>query len=157
MHNVSYSDDAYCGVLAWSAFDYPSGKGHDYQGVKYTGVVDLFRVPKPGAAIYQAQVHPTVKKVIAPAFYWDFGPTSPITSLPSAMICSNLDALRVYVAGELLAAVTPDTVNYGSLPHAPSFVDFSAVDGSTLPELRIDGYLARRQGRVAELRLRPVP
>jgi beta-galactosidase len=142
VHNISYSKDAYCGLLAWSAFDYPSDRGHQYHGVKYPGVVDLFRVPKPGAAIYQAQVHPKVEKVIAPAFYWDFGPTSPVTSLPYAMICSNLDALKVYVAGVLLATVTPDTVNYGSLPYAPSFVDFSVVDGSTLPELRIDGYLA---------------
>ena len=44
--------------------------------MKYTGVVDLFRVAKPGAAIYQAQVDPRVKPVIAPAFYWDFGPAS---------------------------------------------------------------------------------
>ena len=73
VQNISYSKDAYCGLLAWSGFDYPSGKGRQYQGVKYTGVVDLFRVPKPGAAIYQAQVHPSVEKVIAPAFYWDFG------------------------------------------------------------------------------------
>jgi beta-galactosidase len=142
VQNISYSNDAYCGLLAWSGFDYPSGKGRQYQGVKYTGVVDLFRVPKPGAAIYQAQVHPSVEKVIAPAFYWDFGPASPVTSLPSAMICSNLDELKVYVGGDLLTTVTPDTANYGSLPYAPSFVDFNFVDGSTLPELRIDGYLA---------------
>jgi beta-galactosidase len=141
VHNISYSDDAYCGLLAWSGFDYPSGKGHVYQGVKYTGVVDLFRVPKPGAAIYQAQAHPSVKKVIAPAFYWDFGPQSPVTRLGPAMICSNLDSLKVYVAGDLLATVTPDTANFGSLPYPPSFADFSSVDGRTLPELRIDGYL----------------
>ena len=33
---------------------------NQYRGVKYTGVVDLFRIPKPGAAIYQAQVDPRV-------------------------------------------------------------------------------------------------
>ena len=70
-----------------------------YRGVKYTGVVDLFRVAKPGAAIYQAQVDPRVRPVIAPAFYWDFGPSSPVTSLPTAMICANLDRLEVYVGG----------------------------------------------------------
>jgi beta-galactosidase len=132
-------------LLAWSGFDYPSGNGNEYQGVKYTGVVDLFRVPKPGAAIYQAQVDPTVKPVIAPAFYWDFGPTSPVTSLPSAMICSNLDSLEVYVGGDLFATVSPDTADYGNLPYPPSFVDFSTVDGSALPELRIDGHLGGRK------------
>jgi beta-galactosidase len=145
VQNISFSADAYCGLLAWSGFDYPSGNGNEYQGVKYTGVVDLFRVPKLGAAIYAAQVDPAVRPVIAPAFYWDFGTTSPVTSLPQAMICANLDELKVYVGGDLFATVTPDTTDYGSLPYPPSFVDFSSVDGTSLPGLRIDGYLGGRK------------
>jgi beta-galactosidase len=141
VHNISYGNDAYNGVIAWAGFDYPSGNGNQYEGTKYVGVVDLFRILKPGAAIYQAQVDPGTSKVIAPAFYWDFGPTSPVTSLSSAMICSNLDELRVYVGGGLFATLIPDTTDYGSLPYPPSFTDFSAVDGARLPELRIDGYL----------------
>jgi beta-galactosidase len=147
VHDISYSQDAYCGLLAWSGFDYPSASRHGFHGVKYTGVVDLFRVLKPGACIYQAQTDPARKPVIAPAFYWDFNPRSPVTSLPLAMIASNLDELRVYVAGDLFATVTPDTTGYGSLPYPPSFVDFSGLDGSALPELRIDGY--RRGAKVA--------
>ncbi|MBO0806011.1 MAG: beta-galactosidase [Nocardiopsaceae bacterium] len=142
VHDIAYSDDRYCGLLAWSGYDYPSGAGANlYNGVKYTGVVDLFRIPKPGAAIYQAQVDPKVRPVIQPAFYWDFGSTSPVTSLSSAMICSNADRLEVYVGGSHYATVTPDTADYGHLPYPPSFVDFSSVDSSGLPELRIDGYL----------------
>jgi beta-galactosidase len=145
VQNISYSNDAYCGVIAWAGFDYESGNGNEYQGIKYVGVVDLFRVPKPGAAIYQAQIEPVVKKIIAPAFYWDFGPTSPVTSLSTAMICSNLDSLEVYVGGELFATLTPDTADYGSLPYPPSFTDFSGVDGAALPDLRIDGFLDGRR------------
>jgi beta-galactosidase len=141
VQNISFSDDAYCGLLPWSAFDYPSGNGNQYQGVKYTGVVDLFRVSKPGAAIYESQVDPAVRAVIVPAFYWDFGPTSPVTSLPTAMICANLDELKVYVGGDLFATASPDTARYGSLPYPPSFVSFAAVAAASLPELRIDGYL----------------
>ncbi|HEY2521453.1 MAG TPA: glycoside hydrolase family 2 TIM barrel-domain containing protein [Streptosporangiaceae bacterium] len=141
VHNIAASDDRYCGVVAWACFDYPSGNGNQFQGTKYVGVHDLFRIPKPGAAIYQAQVDPETRPVIAPAFYWDFGPTSPVTSLGSAMICSNLDQLQVYVGGNLFATVTPDTSGYGHLPYPPSFVDFSTVDGSARPDLRIDGYL----------------
>jgi beta-galactosidase len=142
VHNIAASDDRYCGLIAWTGFDYPSGSGNEYQGVKYVGVADLFRNLKPGAAIYQAQADPEAGPVIAPAFYWDFGPTSPVTSLSSAMICSNLDELVVYVGGQPFATVTPDTTGYGNLPYSPSFVDFGAVDGSALPELRVDGYLA---------------
>ena len=142
VHNIAAADPRYCGVLAWSGIDYPSGAGGNvYRGVKYTGVVDLFRVAKPGAAIYQAQVDPQVRPVIAPAFYWDFGPSSPVTSLPAAMICANTDRLEVYVGGAHFASVTPDSGDYGSLAHPPSFVDFRGVDGSLRPDLRIDGYL----------------
>jgi len=142
VHNIAASDDRYCGVLTWAGFDYPSGLGNGYQGVKYVGVVDLFRILKPGAAIYQAQADPKVRPVIAPAFYWDLGPTSPVTSLGSAMICSNLEQLQVYVGGQPLATVTPDTTGYGHLDYPPSLVDFSAVDtGTVKPDLRIDGYL----------------
>ena len=141
VHDLAASDDRYCGLLAWTGIDYPSGSGNQFQGVKYTGVVDLFRVPKPGAAIYQAQVNPRVTPVIAPAFYWDFGPASPATGLPAAMICANLDRLELYVAGEHFATLTPDAGAYPNLAYPPSFADFTAVDGSSLPDLRIDGYL----------------
>ena len=43
VHDIAASDDRYCGLLAWTGFDYPSGSGNQYRGVKYTGVVDLFR------------------------------------------------------------------------------------------------------------------
>jgi beta-galactosidase len=142
VHAIAAADDRYCGVLAWSGIDYPSGAGGNvYRGVKYTGVVDLFRLAKPGAAIYQAQVDPRIRPVIAPAFYWDFGRVSPVTSLPAAMICANLDRLEVYVGGSHFASVTPDGGEYGALAYPPSFVDFRGVDGSSLPDLRIDGYL----------------
>jgi len=141
VHDISYSDDRYCGVIAWAGFDYLSdATGNCFGGVKYVGVVDLFRSLKPGAAIYRSQVNPTVRPVIQPAFYWEFGSDYPVTILPTAMICANLDRLEVYVGGAHFATVTPDTENYGHLPYPPSFTDFSGVDGSTLPELRIDGY-----------------
>ena len=66
VNDLAASDDRYCGLLkAGTGIDYPSGSGNQFQGVKYTGVVDLFRVPKPGAAIYQAQADPRVHAVIA--------------------------------------------------------------------------------------------
>lgn len=141
VHNIAGGDDRHCGVLAWCGYDYESGSGNRYQQIKYPGVIDLFRVPKPGAAIYQSQVDPRVRPVIQPAFYWDFGPYSPVNELTRAMICSNLDRLEVFVGGTHFATVTPDTTGYGNLAHPPSFVDFSGVAASDRPDLRIDGYL----------------
>ncbi len=143
IHNVAGADARYCGVLAWCGYDYESGAGPNiHRGVKYPGVIDLFRVPKPGAAIYQAQVDPVVRPVIAPAFYWDFGPTSPVNAVDRAMICSNLDRLELYVDDEHYATAIPDRENYPHLPYPPSFAEFGSLDGR--PELRIDGYLGDR-------------
>ena len=140
--NIAYSDARYCGVIAWCGFDYLSDlTGNCFGGVKYVGVVDLFRALKPGAAIYQSQLDPKLRPVIQPAFYWDFGSSFSVTTLTSAMICSNLDHLEIYVGGSLFTTVTPDTAGYPHLPYPPSFCDFSEVPGGSLPELRIDGYL----------------
>jgi hypothetical protein len=57
------------------------------------------------------------------------------------MICANLDRLEIYVGGEHFATVLPDTAGYPHLDYPPSFADFGTVDGSSRPELRIDGYL----------------
>lgn len=150
VHDLAAADPRYCGVIAWGGFDYPSGNGNQYQGVKYIGVADLFRLPKPGAAIYQSQRDPAQGPVIQPAFSWDLGPTSPATALHAAMVCANLDRLEVYVGGRHHTTATPDTTGYGHLRYPPSFVDFTGpdvtgADGQALPELRIDGYLGDRK------------
>lgn len=143
VHNIAASDERYCGLAAWSGYDYPSGLGNQYNGVKYTGVIDLFRVPKPGAAIYQSQVNPKARAVIAPAFYWDFGPKSlPFKDGKEAMICSNCERLELFVGGNHYATVKPDTRRFAHLPYPPSFISFDKIDSSTKPELRIDGYVA---------------
>jgi beta-galactosidase len=139
VHNIAYSDDRYCGLLAWSAFDYPSGiLTNAFDGVKFTGIVDLFRSLKPGAAIYAAQTDPATRPVIAPAFYWD----ATVTSLSSAMICSNCDKLSLYVGGRHYATLTADRSAFGSLPYPPYFASLSSIDITTKPDLRIDGYLS---------------
>lgn len=142
VHEIAGADDRYCGLLAWSGYDYESGTGNNYQGVKYTGVVDLFREPKPGAAIYQAQVDPKVRPVIQPAFYWDFGEKSlPFESGQEAMICSNCDRLELFVDDERFASVEPDRKRFGHLAYPPFFVDLADVDGAKKPRLRIEGYV----------------
>lgn len=146
VHEIAASDKRYCGLLSWSGFDYPSGTGNQFEGVKYTGVVDLFRELKPGAAIYQSQLDPSVRPVIQPAFYWDFGPDSPDGGPGrQAMICSNCERLDVYVGGERVAQVEPDRNRFGHLSYPPSFVDLDAVDGDSLPELRIDGFVGGKR------------
>lgn len=141
VHELAAADDAYCGLLAWCGFDYPSGWYHNVDGVKYPGVSDFFRIPKLGAAFYQAQVDPAVRAVVAPTFYWDFGPNSPRTGPGrAAVIWSNCDRLVVYVGGRRVAIAKPRRDLFPHLPYPPFVVDLT-VRPDTLPELRIDGYV----------------
>ena len=146
VQDLAASDKRYCGLLAWSGYDYPSGSGNQFEGVKYTGVIDLFRVPKPGAAIYQAQVDPAKKPVIAPAFYWDFGADAlPLPEGQQAMICSNCERLEIFVGGRHYATVRPDEKQFPHLAYPPSFIAFKKVTASAKPELRIDGYVGKQK------------
>jgi hypothetical protein len=57
-------------------------------------VADGFRVPKPGAAIYQTQGDPAVRSVIVPVFFWGAGGAVPSPGPDPAqttMIASNCE------------------------------------------------------------------
>jgi beta-galactosidase len=153
VHDIAGSDPGYAGLLAWAAFDYASLNGGNrvWKTLKTPGVLDTFRVPKPGAAIYRSQADPRDRPVVLPVFYWDFGTGSPSAGPgPGAMIATNCDQLEIYVGGRHFATGIPDRARFGGLPHPPVFVDLT-VDGASRPELRVDGYLAGR--RIASARM----
>ena len=139
-HDRAASDERYAGLLAWAGFDYPSGNGNTYAGLKWPGVVDVFRIPKLGAAIYRAQVSPARKPVIEPAFYWDFEGDLSVLTLERALICSNAERLEVFVGGTHHASLAPAL--YPHLEYPPFVTDFRAVTPHEL--LRIDAYVGGR-------------
>ncbi len=149
VHDIARGNDRYAGLLGWAGFDYDSLNGHIYQNVKWPGVVDTFRVPKPGAGLYQSQVDPKVRPVIAPAFFWDssfwdFGPNSPATGPgPNTVIATNCDRLELFVADRHFGTALPDRDRFPHLRYPPAFADLT-VTGAGLPELRIDGYVGNR-------------
>jgi beta-galactosidase len=102
------------------------------------GVVDVFRVPKPGAAIYQAQTDPAARPVIVPVFFWD-NATPPGAE---AMFATNCDRLEIFLGGRHRATVRPDAATFGHLAHPPAFADLTVAAGTPLPDLRVDGYTA---------------
>jgi beta-galactosidase len=146
VHDIAQSDTRYAGLLGWAGIDYASYHGgrRIWDGLKTPGVFDTFRAPKPGSAFYRSQREPLVDPVILPVFFWDFGPDSPpFGPGPDAMIATNCDLLEIYVNGYHVASGTPDTSRFSNLAHPPVFANL-LVDGSNLPELRIDGYLHGR-------------
>jgi beta-galactosidase len=143
VHDIAQSSPAYAGLLGWAGIDYASLNGGDriWHNVKWPGVLDTFRVPKPGAAFYRSQIDPAVRPIILPVFFWDFGANSPTNGPgPGTMIATNCDRLELYVGAEHFTTGGPDTRVFGSLAYPPVLVDLT-VDGSGLPELRIDGYV----------------
>jgi beta-galactosidase len=128
-----------CGVMAWCGFDYAS-LINAYSGVKCPGVVDIFRIPKLGAAFYLAQVDPTVRVVIEPSFYWDFGPRTPAGPGYKSLIFSNCNRIEVFLDGRKHASLKPERDAFPNLRYPPFVADLS-VDGTRKPELRIDGYV----------------
>ncbi|HSU61568.1 MAG TPA: glycoside hydrolase family 2 TIM barrel-domain containing protein [Bryobacteraceae bacterium] len=143
VHDRGLSDRRYCGVIAWCGFDYGSLL-NSYQGVKYPGVADVFRIPKLGAAFYLAQVDPDVRPVIEPAFYWDFGPQSPSGPGEHAAIFSNCERLELLIDGHTHSTLHPDRTAFPRIKYPPFFADLK-IGGSGKPELRIDGYVGARQ------------
>jgi beta-galactosidase len=169
VHDIAASGAAYAGLLGWAGIDYASLNGGNrvWSNVKWPGVLDTFRVPKPGAAFYRSQVDPSITPVVLPVFFWDFGPSSPPGGPgPGTMIATNCDRLELYVGGLYFATGTPDTQDFANLAHPPVFVDLTVVGlaelidrlglvtalaDALLPELRIDGYVG--QQLVASVRM----
>jgi beta-galactosidase len=138
-HSRAAANPRICGVIAWCAFDYES-LINSYNTIKTPGVADIFRIPKLGASFYRAQGDPKVRPVIHPSFYWDFGPQTPNGPGLKAAIFSNCNRLEIFVAGRLHSTAYPDRANFPNLKHPPFFADLE-LDGTSHPELRIDGYL----------------
>nr|WP_240895363.1 glycoside hydrolase family 2 TIM barrel-domain containing protein [Kineococcus siccus] len=160
-HDAAMGDRRFCGLLAWVGFDYQANMGNHHRGVKTSGLGDVFRVLKPGAAIYRAQVDPRRRVVLEPAFTWDppeFGQPGSFAGRPEhrtwgpgerAVLCSNCERLDVYLGDRFVGSVTPDTDRFPHLPHPPSFVDLRLQPADT-PNLRVEGFVGGE--RVAVLR-----
>ena len=158
VHHTARATPRYAGLLGWCGIDYASINGGQriWRGLKTPGVLDTFRVPKPGAAIYRAQLDPRVRPVILPVFFWDFGPGSPPHGPGAdAMIATNCERLEIYAGPEHVATGIPDHTRFGGLAYPPVCTDLT-VDGSGLPELRIDGFLGGQLVTSARMSADPV-
>ncbi len=154
--NLARSHPGYSGLLAWAGFDYASLLSLDADDVKWAGVADGFRVPKPGAAIYQTQVDPAIRPVIVPLFFWELGGALPAPA-PTAMIASNCEVLKIFMDGIPVASVRPAVRSplYRNLPYPPFFTRLPARTRDGQPELVIQGWVGGQQ--VAEVRMSSDP
>ena len=150
------SNPGYAGLLAWTGFDYGSLLGPGPYDIKWAGVADGFRVPKPGAAIYQAQGDPAVRPVIVPVFFWEAAGAVPAPD-QTAMIASNCERLEVFIGGTQVASAQPATSSplYGGLAHPPFLVRLPKRLPKPAPDLLIRGFVGGKP--VAQLRMSAHP
>jgi len=143
IHDQLASDPQYAGGIGWCAFDYNThanfGSG---DRICYHGVTDIFREPKPAAGFYRSQCDPSEEIVIAPAFHWARGDEN--IGFTNALVSSNCDHLKFYVADRLVAEADPDRKQFPHLKYAP----FSANLTNRIEpwgDLRIEGYIQGKQ------------
>lgn len=143
IHNQLASDPQYAGGIGWCAFDYNThanfGSG---DRICYHGVTDIWRQPKPAAGFYRSQCDPSEEIVLEAAFHWARGDES--IGFTRAVVCSNCEHLKFYIAGKLVAEADPDREEFAHLKYAPFSVDLSH---SVNPwgDLRIEGYIGGKQ------------
>ena len=140
VHNQLASDKRYAGGIGWCAFDYNTHANFcSGDRVCYHGVSDIFRIPKPAAGFYKSQCDPKEEIVLEPAFDWARGDRN--ESFNVAMICSNCEHLKIYIANRLVAEVDPDKENFGNLAHPPFVTNIRSALGRGWGDLKIEGYI----------------
>jgi beta-galactosidase len=143
IHDQLASNPQYAGGIGWCAFDYNThanfGSG---DRICYHGVTDIFREPKPAAGFYRSQCDPDEEIVLAPAFHWAHGDES--VGFTDALVSSNCDHLKFYIAGRLVAEADPDRKQFPHLKFPPFTADLSR-SFDHWGDLRIDGYIQGKQ------------
>ncbi len=143
IHDQLASNPQYAGGIGWCAFDYNThGDFGSGDRICYHGVTDIFREPKPAAGFYKSQCDPAEEIVLEPAFHWARGDAS--IGFSNAVVCSNCDQLKLYIADELVATVDPDRKQFAHLRYAPFVVELGELFHKW-GDLRLEGYIQGKQ------------
>lgn len=110
------------GAIGWCMADYnthPEFGGGDR--ICYHGVLDIFRLPKFAAFLYESQIDPNQRIVMRPATAYGFGDRNNYgaESLQDFYVFSNCDEIEAFVGGEKLGRYKPDRENFPGLAHPP--------------------------------------
>jgi beta-galactosidase len=143
IHDQLASNAQYAGGIGWCAFDYNThGDFGSGDRICYHGVTDIFREPKPAAGFYKSQCDPAEEVVLEPAFHWARGDAS--IGFSNAVMCSNCDQIKLYIADELVATVDPDRKQFAHLRYAPFVVELGELFHKW-GDLRLEGYIQGKQ------------
>jgi beta-galactosidase len=76
--------------------------------------------------------------VLEPAFHWALGDEN--SKFDHAVVCSNCEHLKFYIAGKLVAEADPDRTEFAHLKYPPFSVGLAKYDDHW-GDLKIEGYI----------------
>jgi len=130
-HNDNLTTPAFADSY-WVMYDYNRGYHDD---IEYSGLMDIFRLPKPAYYFYQSQTDSQIKKVLELATYWN--EKSPL----DVKVFSNCDEVELWLNGKIVARQRPDQdLISANLSHPPFTFKMKAFEPG---ELKAVGYIER--------------
>lgn len=109
------------GSFGWCMFDYNTHKDFGSgDKICYHGVMDMFRNPKPAAAVYASQAEDNTVLEISSSM--DIG-EHPACIRGDTWIFTNADAVRMYKNDVFIKEYTHRDSPYQHLPHGPILID----------------------------------
>ena len=149
-HNSNHDTYAY-GDAYWVMYDYNRGYHDD---IEFSGIMDIFRLPKFSYFFYQSQREPSEGAMIRIASYW-----TPESAL-DVKIYSNCDEVKLLLNNKLIGKQKPDSDEISTnLSHPPFTFKMGAFKPGTLKAVGlINGepvteYVVQTPGEAVELSL----
>jgi len=149
IQNMQIGNNRIAGAIGWAAFDYAThiefGSG---DRICYHGVMDIFRLPKWAAYLYQSQQPSSQRIVLQAATHWTMGDRSgggfnPLT------VFSNCDEIEIIIGEASVGKFKPDYATYPHLPHPPFTIhgldEYSAWGQTKFYDLHIVGSISGEQ------------
>jgi beta-galactosidase len=145
VHNQLASENGYAGGLGWCAFDYNTHANFcSSDRICYHGVADIFRIPKPAGGFYKSQCDPKEEIVLEPAFDWSRGDRNETFTI--AMVSSNCDNVKMYIADRLIADLKPDRETFPHLKYPPFVKNIrDEIYKGAWGDMKIEGYIDGRK------------
>ncbi len=110
------------GAIGWCAFDYNTHKEFGSgDRICYHGVMDIFRLPKFAARVYESQQSPEKRIVLHAASGWQHGDISEAT-FEQIYVFSNCDRIIVHIGEEKHGEYEPAEALFPGLPHPPFII-----------------------------------
>jgi len=119
--NAAASHEDICGSFGWCMADYNTHKDFGSgDRICYHGVLDMFRNPKPAAAVYASQQDKDV--VLELSSGMEIG-EHPASQRGEVWVFSNADSVKMYKNGKLLKEYFPKNDKFPHLPSSPILID----------------------------------